>query len=121
MSLQEAATKAIVAKINNEIKIALFSEPLYSYAVKTVASDNNETITKAVEDFHSELANTFGLMASTITIYENVANVEALILCLELLRNVNFASENQIEGVISSLKDQINESYASDTPVWVSF
>ena len=121
MSLQEAATKAIVAKINNEIKIALFSDPLYHYEVKTVASDDKETIANAVEKFHMELANTFGLMASTITIYENVANVEALVLCLELLYKDEFASENQIEGVISSLKDQINESYTSDTPVWVSF
>lgn len=121
MSLHEVATKAIITKINNATKIALFSEPLYSYAVKTVASDNKETITKAVEDFHSELANTFGLMASTITIYKNVANVEALVLCLELLYKDKFASENQIEGVISSLQDQINESYASDMPVWVSF
>lgn len=121
MSLHEVATKAIITKINNATKIALFSEPLYSYAVKTVASDNKETITKAVEDFHSELANTFGLMASTITIYKNVANVEALVLCLELLYKDKFAAENQIEGVISALQDQINESYASDTPVWVSF
>ena len=121
MSLHEVATKAIITKINNATKIALFSDPLYRYAVKTVASDDKETITKAVEDFHSELANTVGVITSTITIYENVANVEALLLCLELLYKDEFASENQIEGVISSLQDQINESYASDTPVWVSF
>lgn len=121
MSLHEVATKAIITKINNATKIALFSDPLYRYAVKTVAFDDKETITKVVEDFHSELANTIGVIASTITIYENVANVEALVLCLKLLYKDEFASENQIEGIISSLQDQINESYASDTPVWVSF
>lgn len=121
MSLYETATKAIVTTINNETKIALFSEPLYRYEVKTIASDDRKTINQATEEFHMEIANSFGLFASTITIYKNVYDVEDLVLRLEKLFKDDFASEEQIKKVVSDIEAQINESYASSAPVYVSF
>ena len=95
MSLYETETKAIVTTINNETKIALFSDPLYRYEVKTIASDDRKTVNEAAEEFHMEIANSFGLFASTITIYKNVYDVENLVLRLEKLFKDDFASEKR--------------------------
>ena len=121
MSLYETATISVVTTVNNETKIALFTQPLRRFEVKTVDSDDIETITKATEKFHAEVANAYGLFASTMTIYNNVNNVDELILRFEKLFKDSFSSEEQIKNVVSDIESKINESYASSTPVYVSF
>lgn len=121
MSLYETATISVVTTVNNETKIALFTQPLRRFEVKTVNSDDIETITKATEEFHAEVANSYGLFASTMTIYNNVNHVNELVLRLEKLFKDDFASEEQIKKVVSDIETQINESYASSAPVYVSF
>lgn len=56
-----------------------------------------------------------------MTIYNNVNDVNELVLRLEKLFKDDFASEEQIREVISNIEAQINESYASSAPVYVSF
>lgn len=121
MSLCETSTISVVTTVNNQTKVALFTQPLRRFEVKTVDSDDIETITKATEEFHAEVANSYGLFASTMTIYNNVNNVENLVLRLEKLFKDDFASEEQIKKVVSNIKAQINESYANSAPVYVSF
>lgn len=121
MSLYETATISVVTTVNNETKIALFTQPLRRYEVKTVKSDDIKTITKATEQFHAEVANAYGLFATTMTIYNNVNNVDDLILRFEKLFKDSFSSEEQIKNVVSDIKSQINESHASSAPVYVSF
>lgn len=121
MSLYETETKAIVTTINNETKIALFSEPLYRYEVKTVASDDRKTVNEAAEEFHMEIANSFGLFASTITIYKNVYDVENLVLRLEKLFKDDFASEKEVCDIVEALQEKINDAYASGATTTVSF
>lgn len=122
MSLYETETKAIVTTINNETKIALFSDPLYRYEIKTIASDDRKTVNEAAEEFHMEIANSFGLFASTITIYKNVYDVENLVLRLEKLFKDDFASEKEVCDIVEALQEKINDAYASGaTTTTVSF
>lgn len=104
MSLYETVTISVVTTVNNETKIALFTQPLRRFEVKTVNSDDIETITKATEQFHAEVSNSYGLFASTMTIYNNVNNVNELVLRLEKLFKDDFASEEQIKNVVSDIE-----------------
>lgn len=56
-----------------------------------------------------------------MTIYNNVKDVNELVLRLEKLFKDDFASKEQIKKVVSDIEAQINESYASSAPVYVSF
>ena len=86
-----------------------------------LVTKHSETITKATEQFHAEVANAYGLFATTMTIYNNVSNVDELVLRFEKLFKDSFSSEEQIKNVVSDIESQINESYASSNPVYVSF
>lgn len=121
MSLYETTTISVVTTVNNETKIALFTQPLRRYEVKTVESNDMQTIIKATEKFHAEVANAYGLFATTMTIYNNVNNVDELILRFEKLFKDSFSSEEQIKNIVSDIESQINKTYASSAPVYVSF
>lgn len=121
MSLYETATISVVTTVNNETKIALFTQPLRRFEVKTVASDDRKTINEAAEEFHMEIANSFGLFASTITIYKNVYDVEELVLRLEKLFKEDYASKKEVCDIVEALQEKINDAYASGTTTCVSF
>lgn len=118
MPLYEAVTKVVIANIYGEIKIVLFSDPLYLYDIRTIPTYDKDIIMEIVETFNQRLANTYRLIATTMTIYENVPNVDNLVLRLETLYHndeLTKAFPNSIRDGINTLQSRINDAYADSS------
>lgn len=104
MSIQEVTTHTIITKVNDQVKAISYTQPLRRFLVETLPNDHDETIKAAADKFHTEVANTFHLMATSMYVYNNVTNIEHLASILEQLFLDNDTEEDEVIGIINTIQ-----------------